>query len=446
MHAEQLTEFRVAVIDPESLRIVTARSAAGPVLFRESVPRYARTAEALTDALERHHGLHTIQLALLPKGERQTFCAVHELILQTNPSSRSICLNSPNDSAPADLTDKERDLICRIMRGQAHELGRFARLGWIRELFEMLGLKPSRDTLSSLRQINQGIDFCLLSFRDSSGAVWWFKAVGAPNTAEFAFTTEIARRFPAFLPRILATFPNWNAWVIQNIEGVPLDRSDQLQNCEDALAALATMQIEIASDVRVLSALGAQEWTCSQIASLSEPFFVEARRAMEAQASTASKPLTDGELCVLQDDLQSALRQFADSPIPETLIHGDIGHGNVLATSDGPVFLDWAETYIGHPFICAEHLLADLIRSNQIFAKNQSLLRSFYVRQWNRFVDQAGLERIAALAPAIAAYEYALVTWKANQDRRDPTLVWPLLRSMLRRTRRELEHLAEVTA
>jgi hypothetical protein len=177
-----------------------------------------------------------------------------------------------------------------------------------------------------------------------------------------------------------------------------------------------------------------------------EPFFQEARRAMQAQTSAKSKPLAASELHQLQKDVESALKEFMNTGIPETLLHGDIGHGNIIATYDGPVFLDWAETYIGHPFLSAEHLLADLARSNPMFAEKQASLRSHYAGHWKAHVRPSELEKVTTVAPAIAAFVYAVIAWDASRKRPDPTEAWPLIRSMLRRTKRELDLVPECIA
>jgi hypothetical protein len=170
-----------------------------------------------------------------------------------------------------------------------------------------------------------------------------------------------------------------------------------------------------------------------------DPFFQDAWHAMQAQTSAKSKPLAPGEFYKLQKDMDSALKEFMSSGIPETLLHGDIGHGNIIATPEGPVFLDWAETYIGHPFLSAEHLLADLARSNPRFTEKQAVLRLQYTAQWKSLAAPGELDKIAALAPAIGALAYAVMAWENYRNRPDPSQVWPLTRSMLRRAKRELE-------
>lgn len=141
--------------------------------------------------------------------------------------------------------------------------------------------------------------------------------------------------------------------------------------------------------------------------------------------------------------MESALDEFTSAGVPETLLHGDIGHGNLMATCEGPVFLDWAETCIGHPFLSAEHLLADLARSNPKFAEKQTALRSHYSSRWKAHAQPGDLEKVTALAPAIAAFAYAVSAWDSSRNRQDPTEAWPLIRSMLRRTKRELDQVPE---
>jgi len=442
----QCIECRLVLIDTDSTRILTTAGAAGALLPRESILAYTRVAESLTEAVDRKYGLRTIQLALLSEAEESGYCAVHEIIGVRQALPRLLSFATLDEFDCSELDNEERAIVLKIIRGEASELGRFAQLGWLDKLLAKAGIRQDRSASPIIRQLNQGIDFCLLSLIDSAGRIVWFKAVGEPNTREYALTQELTRRFPSYLPKILATVPEWNGWVMEDVKGVPLNESDSMNQCEQALTALAVMQKGMANDVASLSALGAKDWTCGRISSQLEPFFQEAHYAMQAQTSMKSRPLGSNELFQLKREIESAFRQFMDAGVPETLLHGDIGHGNVLATATGPVFLDWAETYFGHPFLSAEHLLADLARSNPLFAEKRSGLRSFYADHWEAYVQPGELEKVTLLAPAMAAFAYAVIAWDANRGQPDPTQAWPLLRSMLRRTKRELEQASEAIA
>jgi len=439
-------EYRLVLIEPQSMRILTRDTVEGPMLPRESVSAYTRIAQTLTEAIEQRYGFSSLQLAILPAVEGNSDCAVHEIIGPTEDTPGSFSFLVQDEITLGELSDEEKAFVLKILKGETNALGKFARLGWITDLLTKTGRRPSDDHWPTIRQFNQSVDFCLLSWMSDEGHKLWFKAVGKPNTREYALTAELSRRFPKYLPTILLDVPEWNGWVMEDVQGVPLNESDDIHHCEDALAALAIMQKEMVCNVDSLASLGARTWSCTRIASLSEQFFTEARHAMRAQTSTKALPLSGSELFQLQRNIDVALNEFMDPRIPDTLLHGDIGHGNVIATSCGPVFLDWAETYIGHPFICAEHLLADLARSNRLFADRQATLRSFYADQWRTHLLTAELKRISLLAPAVAAFAYGVIAWETFSDRNDPEQVWPLLRSMLRRAKGELHKSSGVMA
>ena len=167
---------------------------------------------------------------------------------------------------------------------------------------------------------------------------------------------------------------------------------------------------------------------------------------MLAQISAKVRPLAGSELHQLERDINSALYQFMNAGVPETLLHGDIGHGNIIATPNGPVFLDWAETYIGHPFLSAEHLLADFERTHPHLCNERIALRLAYADHWREYATPDAIANTVAFAPAIAAFAYAVMAWEANAQRPEAAHAWPLLRSMLRRTKLELEHMWDVAS
>jgi hypothetical protein len=440
----RLVACRLVVIDAQSHHILTAGSRPISILPRLSVPAGVRTAEFITNTLEQQFGLSTVQLALLPRPEEHSACAVLEVIDSKPHSQLPLPFSALDDISSSELTDDERATISSILSGRPTAFGKFARIGWIGEM--LVKIAPSQVVNLTIHHINQGIDFCLLFLTEAPGRKMWFKAVGTSNTREYAITLELARRFPSLLPDIVATIPEWNAWIMEDVQGIPLNDSDQLEHAKAAFAALASMQIHVSHDPNFLFALGAEDWSCARILSLSSSFFEEAHHAMRAQTSRLSAPLDSAELDQVRRNVDFCLEDLRRSGIPDTLLHGDIGHGNILTTSKGPIFLDWAETYIGHPFLSSEHLLADLIRSNPIFAREQSVLRSFYNDQWSPYVEAGRLKGAGQFAPAVAAFAYAVIGWHKCSSLPDPTVAWPLMRSMLRRTRKGLDRALEAVS
>ena len=434
-------QCRLVIIDACSLQILTLH--ARWILPRTIAPADSRIAEALTETIRQRFGLCTIQLALLGAQTESSYCAVFEIVRRTHTVPGSHSFRDLDAICPQELTEQERAQVQRILAGEAHELGRFARLGWICELFLKIGISSDQRTLPVIRHLNEGVDFSLLHLRFADSQNLWFKAVGKPNAREFALTQELARRFPRFLPKIVATVPEWNGWAMEEVPGTALDDAEGIEPCEQALTGLAILQLESRECIYSLSALGAKDWSCRRIQPLLGQFFEDARRAMLAQTSVRSNALSHGELSQLKEDVEAGLCESIGAGVPETLLHGDIGHGNILATPDGPVFLDWAETAIGHPFLSAEHLIVDMVRSSALIREKQIGLRHHYANHWRGYLPKAAIEEAIALSPAMGAFVYAFSAWEANRDRPDPEQAWPLIRSLLRRTQRELHEVQE---
>ena len=440
-------ECRLVLFSAGTMQVLVVPTAEGWHLPHLPLPAASRSAEALSTAVRERFGLVSLQLAMIPDATGSSFCTVHEIIATAEALPCQLSFAALNSIASGKLSDRESAIVFRIMKGEASEFGRFAKPGWLAGMFAKLGKRLNIDHLHMVHHLNCGVNFCLLSMVDSDGRKLWFKSVGEPNICEYAITVELARRFPAYLPKILFTIPEWHGWMMEDVSGCPLSDSCSIHQCSQALAALAFMQQEMADYRNVLSALGANDWSYARIFSLIDSFCEDAHRAMLAQTSNRSKSLAASELIELRRGIEDALDQLNGAGIPETLLHPDLGHGNVIATANGPVFLDWASASIGHPFLSAEQMLSDLTRSAEIFGQSQATLRRGYAMQWRRFTSSMeNLDKAAALMPAFAAFVYAMMAWDASRHLPSSKDAWPIVRSMLRRTKRELEVKKELTS
>ncbi len=446
MKSETTVSFRLVLIEPIPMRIMTIHSDSGPVLPTESIVLHSRTAEALTQKIEETFGLRTIQLALLPAPGSQDCCSVHEILPSRSTLPSNMSLATLSEISPHQLTPGETVLISKLMRGEETKLGRFARIGWIDELMLMTRCYGQTTSIPAVRQINQGVNFSLIKLSYEDGDRVWFKAVGEPNTHEYALTLELSRHFPTYLPKLLGSFPQWQGWVAEDVAGQPLSDLDEVRAWESALEALATLQKSAIERVADLRRAGAKEWGCDRLASLAGPFFEDVQRAMLAQVSTKVRPLGGDELRSLKERIEVALIALMGSGMPNTLLHGDIGHGNIIIAPNRIVFLDWAEAYIGHPFMSAEHLLANCELSQPAVSQKVTSLRQTYASYWEDVISPEELAKTTRLAPAVAAFGYAVTTWANAIHGPSPNDIWPTIRSMVRRIKRELDSVLEVAA
>ena len=75
-----------------------------------------------------------------------------------------------------------------------------------------------------------------------------------------------------------------------------------------------------------------------------------------------SEGLTRAEVTALRARipiLVDACHELADSGVPDSLEHGDLTADEVILGEMGPVFLDWSDGSITHPFLSGASLLAD---------------------------------------------------------------------------------------
>jgi hypothetical protein len=104
---------------------------------------------------------------------------------------------------------------------------------------------------------------------------------------------------------------------------------------------------------------------------------------------------------------------------------------------DRAVFLDWAETYWGHPFFSFTYLFEHFRRQARD-TSFEAALRSSYSEPWQTVCAAEKISEALAIAPLLAAFAYTI----AGQSRWEPeTLGDPraasYLRSMARRMYRE---------
>lgn len=315
----------------------------------------------------------------------------------------------------------------------------FDKPGWFRVVKEFV-----QDAIRCVRlrltgeylQLNASPYFSLIRFTTDGEAVW-FKATGEPNTREFLLTALLSSRLLVSTPRVLATQPHWNAWVMSEIAGVSLAGTDSLLAWCTAAGDLARMQIASSEMARDISKCAPRDLRASALLSKVRPFFVLMREWMERQTKTSPARLSQSELEQLECDTQDGLLALQQERIPNTLGHLDLNPDNVIAGNAGTVFLDWAEGYIGHPFLSFAQLLEYFLRT---FGPGASAARAFiraYLEPWEPFLASRALEPTLATCMFLAIFAHAVSNdvWRDDRALLNPTTAG-YYRSLARRMKR----------
>jgi len=441
--------YRAIVLGQGGNELLLKPAGEGFLLLSVEIPRWQRLAENMTVAIRNEWGQEAICLFNPDVSDPVTAPNDHNYQVmecsgptRPHPGAEWVPVSSLSERTfadPADQVAVQRSLAeCRDAGAVA--LRPFARLGWFRELQgwieEVIG--PLGFHLAgSFSQLNASPSFSLVRFETSGPAVW-FKAVGNPNLREFPITLTLAQLFPNYLPRILAIHPEWDGWLTREVDGKVLCEVHEPAPWERSVAALAKLQIDSIDQSPRILATGARDLGAAALSKLIQPFIEIMAQLMERQTKVSPPVLGRKELLLLGDRVQGALDALEALAIPETLGHLDLNPGNIIVSPSRCVFLDWAEAYIGNPFLTFQYLLEHLRRTSGEHSADETRVVESYVAQWRRIAPRDAIAAGLALSPLLAVFAYAAGTGMfCDQERLPDPQFAGYLRSLARRMSRE---------
>jgi hypothetical protein len=327
--------------------------------------------------------------------------------------------------------------------------GPFSRFGWFTELknwvnqeLQDFGLRLS----GPFTQLNAGASFSLIRFETNRGAVW-FKAVGEPNVRECAITLELAARLPQYLPTILASRPEWHAWLSLEAEGEGLSESADVTKWPRAAASLAELQICSIPQVSRILAAGARDTRIPALCAQSDRLFEILEHLMRKQAKNPPAPLTSDELRSLRKNVREILVRLEDLDLPDALGHLDLNPGNVVVSPAACTFLDWAEAAVGPPFFTLQYFVEHFRLSQPKESHAETRFVTAYVQRWESIAGKAKVHNVMRLLPAATVFAYtALVIAGRDMDFIEQSPTASCLRSLARRLQREVVGWHQATA
>jgi hypothetical protein len=416
------SNYRLALVDSTGESVFVAREGEALSLPCVAVPNRTRTVEQLHLAAETRWAVKAVILDILRPNQNATPIVVAEVRSSANPTRLSfVDLNEIPDET---LRSDERRMLQDFLSGGYSAHGPFSRLGWIDEAKRWIKecALNRKDLLSEdIHQLNACGSFALVHFRTQVGRGYWLKATGTPNTHEFAVTWTLARTISQFLPPVLAARKDWNAWVMED-GGLSLRENLTLPALEKAVVTLASLQQQSIFWLSVLRDCGCRDRSLNSILDHLDEIMVFLEEAMARQTSSKAPRLDQGQLRHLASFLTDALARMQSLKIPDVLVHGDLNPGNILLDGKRCVFIDWAEAYLGNPFLAFEGLAAHLTTTGKQAAVWVPHLRELYKRQWLETLSSSLLERAFTLAPvlAIVACLVGRGDWLDSSRRNDP--------------------------
>jgi Phosphotransferase enzyme family len=421
-----------------------------------TIPRGRRTTEHVNAEMKRRWNLEVISLfspQFAPDAfdlSRFRYYAVESLDSNARPpdGARWTPVSALTDTSFADAHDFEaiRQFLLNCKGGLLDSsTGPFGKPGWFPEVLQWVQEEIRAFDLrlnGRFQQFSSAPAFSLIRFETNEMAIW-FKAVGEPNLREFPITLELARVIPSYVPRLMASRPEWNAWLAREAEGSELFGTEDTALWETAARALAGAQMESAPMVEGLLALGAHDARVASLLQLVDPFFRASSEAMARQTKAAPPSLKESELQSLKAEVKQALGALESTHFPDTCGHLDLNPQNIVAAPGKCTFLDWAEACVAHPVLSYEYLREHFRRAFPGNNGGRMRLTESYVASWASSLPLDAIDAALAVAPLLAVFTYAVTCtdWRDLQSLAQPSKA-AYLRSLTRRMKQEAQWLS----
>jgi Phosphotransferase enzyme family len=428
----EMEVWRVILLRRNASELLVFHSEFGSCLPCVELPPHTRVAEVLNARIKALWDLDVYSLYPLRATTVQPAIRYHvvEVLHHDSvapPMARWISIHASTEACfiePADYTAIQA-WTENLTRAEAN--GRrspFEKPGWFLVLrdFVQNAIRPIPLILKEdFRQFNAGSAFSLIRFETNGDAVW-FKAVGEPNEREFPLTVVLSSTLPSYTPHVLATHPLWNAWITLEVPGLRLSQTKDLRVWTAAARDLAQMQIAAIEVKAVIVRCAPRDLRIGNLLAEVQPFFARLSDVMGRQTKSFPARLSLRELVQLEVDTREALLELERENIPDSLGHLDLNPENIIASSDGTVFLDWAEGSLGHPFFSFVYLLEHFCKTSGSARELQKHLIRAYAGTWESTPFVTNADRALSLAAFAAVFAHAVSTdfWRQEEMLREP--------------------------
>jgi hypothetical protein len=238
---------------------------------------------------------------------------------------------------------------------------------------------------------------------------FYFRAVPFVFAHEPALKQWLAHRHPLNTPEVVALDAE-RGWLLEREAGsgaLPLSEEREEEVWYRAVRRMAEIQLDSARHTAELRSIGCP----------SRELEVLARRLPRLCADTSVMML--GHPCGLTrraiertaglaPTLLALCEELASFDLPDCLDYGDLRAGSIFSTLGDPVYLDWSDSSISHPFFAVSTLIADAVKLLPSTSREaQRRLRDSFLTPWRTVDSHDRLARAFDIARRLAPFHLA---------------------------------------
>ncbi|HEY7342146.1 MAG TPA: phosphotransferase [Ktedonobacterales bacterium] len=257
----------------------------------------------------------------------------------------------------------------------------------------------------------------------TTGGNVYFKAVTQPFAFEPPLTALLAELLPAESPRVLAV-DRARRWLLMGDAGDPIRaqirETRNPQPYQDMLVAFARFQLALLPHTPRLEASAIPDRRLEVLPALFAATMRDTDGLLVGRPGGLS---TDDYARLHAMDVADLASRLASFGIPETLVQEDCHPGHWIAGVNGPIFFDWGDTCLGHPF---QSLMMALRWGRLVLGYDAATLdglRDAYLAQWGDYGSLERLREAYQLAWRLTPLTRAL-TWYRIVANQEPSARW----------------------
>lgn len=271
---------------------------------------------------------------------------------------------------------------------------------WVSDRLAAQGIVPA----GPLEQLYTRPYATIMRLRTDHGVVW-FKANGPGYRHEARVVRELRSWAGARVPHVLAEEAG-HGWFLTADAGPSMDsvlaEDRDLSHWETVLREYAVLQVESTAHLDTLSSLGVPDKSPTAMPG------VLAGVLAGDESLLGPDPGLDG--CELEA-LRAGMAEFRAQcmrleamGIAHTVQHDDLTPGNVLMPATGPVFIDWTDACIAHPFASLTYPIRHVMEQFGVSADSPEVRRvkDAYYEPWAGLYSRAQLDEATELAIRLA--------------------------------------------
>jgi hypothetical protein len=245
---------------------------------------------------------------------------------------------------------------------------------------------------------------CLLRVATSIGSVYC-KAVPAMFAHELALTQSLATRYPAHAPQVLACDHERHLLLLHDFGGPSLSDLGVFDWWEQALGTFASLQWESAMHTAALMAMGCPFRPLDRLANDIRTLLADTNALF-----LEGRGLTLLEIATLRSRLPHFLnlcQELSTHRLPYTLEHGDFGPANVAWAEQAPLFFDWSDSSVAHPFFSIWFFPGEIEEVFPSVPNWQRRQQMAYLEAWTLNESLEQLQRAFEIAQCLAPLHHA---------------------------------------